>query len=59
MTIIIKNASLDTLNKSTEAVAIWMKKYGGRQQVTVEWLSKNGCFVYSAGEKDKETINVR
>jgi hypothetical protein len=41
MTIVIKNASLDTLDKSTEALAIWMKKYGGRKRVTVEWMSKN------------------
>jgi len=59
MTLIVKNANLTNLAKTTEAVATWMKKHGGRKRITVEWLTPNGCMVYSNGEADKEVINVR
>lgn len=59
MQLIIKNANLTNLPKTTSAVAEWMQEFGGKERVTVEWLSKNGCVVYSAGEKDKRVINVR
>ena len=59
MTLIVRNANLTNLAKTTEAVATWMKKHGGRKRITVEWLTPNGCMVYSNGEADKEVINVR
>lgn len=36
-----------------------MDIYGARQRITVEWLSGNGCVVYSKGESEKVTINVK
>lgn len=44
MTLIVKNANLTNLAKTTEAVAAWMKKHGGRKRITVEWLTPNGCM---------------
>lgn len=32
MTLIVKNANLTNLAKTTEAVAAWMKKHGGRKK---------------------------
>lgn len=59
MLVVVKNANLTNLAKTSQAVATWMKQYGGRKRITVEWLSPNGCVVYSAGEKDKIVVNVR
>ena len=59
MTLIIQNANLDNMAKTPQAVAEYIKKYGGKKRVTVEWISKNGAVVYSSGEKDKITVNVR
>lgn len=58
--VIIKNADLKNIIKTAKAIEIYDEQTGNKKQrLTVNWLSRNGCVVYSEGEKDKLTINVR
>lgn len=60
MTVIIKNANPDNINKTARAIEQYNEMTGSKKQrLTVEWLSGKGCSIYSEGEKDKRTINVK
>lgn len=59
MTVIIKNANLNCLEKVQKAVEEWQKIYGKHERITVDYLGGNGFNVYSKGTKDQMLINAR
>lgn len=60
MTVIIKNANPENLEKVPNAIKQYNELTGSKKErLTIEWLSGNGCSIYSEGEKDKRTINVK
>ena len=59
MKVIINNANLTNITKTATALSQYICQQGAKQRVTVDWISQNGCAIYSKGEKDKMIINVR
>jgi len=61
MLIIVQNANLTNLPKTSKAISEWLKKYGLRKRIVVRWLSPNGCLLYSKakGGSDSMVVNVR
>ena len=61
MLVIVQNATIDHISKTGEAVKRWIEQNKAHDdiRITVEWLSKNGCNVYSKGNKDKLCLNIR
>lgn len=63
MQVIIKDATMDYMHihKTEEAVKLWLEQQTNTHndmRITVEWLSKYGCNVYSKGNKDKLCFNI-
>jgi hypothetical protein len=60
MTLIIKNANPSNLSKTAKAIEQYNIAIGSKKErLTIEWQTRNAAIIYSEGEKDKRTINVK
>ena len=58
--LIIKNANPSNLSKTAKAIEQYNEMTGSKKQrLTIDWQTRKAAIIYSEGEKDKRTINVK